>query len=61
VLRRAYDAFWSDRLIWESYGTTMDAFEKELAQIHDVLDFAPENERMKIRGLNAMKVFRFPM
>jgi predicted TIM-barrel fold metal-dependent hydrolase len=61
VLRRAYDAFGPDRLIWESYGTTMDGFEKALAQINDVLDFAPENERMKIRGLNAMKVFRFPM
>lgn len=61
VLRRAYDAFGPDRLIWESYGTTMEEFAKALAQINDVLDFAPENERMKIRGLNAMKVFRFPM
>jgi predicted TIM-barrel fold metal-dependent hydrolase len=61
VLRRAYDAFGPDRLIWESYGTTMGEFEKALAQIDEVLDFAPESDRMKIRGLNAMKVFRFPM
>ena len=61
LLRRAYDAFGPDRLIWESYGETMEEFEKALARINDVLDFAPENERVKIRGLNAMKVFRFPM
>jgi predicted TIM-barrel fold metal-dependent hydrolase len=61
LIRRAYEAFGPDRLIWEYYGATLGEFETVLAQINDALDFAPENERVKIRGLNAMKVFRFPL
>jgi L-fuconolactonase len=61
ILRRVYDAFGPDRIIWGSYGMTMAAFEKTLAQIDEVLDYAPESDRVKIRGLNAMKVYKFPM
>lgn len=60
LIRSAYDAFGPDRLIWEWYGANMEDFKKALAQIDDALDFAPERERVKIRGQNAMKVFRFP-
>ena len=59
MVRRVYDAFGPDRLVWGSYGTTMAAFNKALAQIDDVFDFAPEAERVKIRGGNAMKLFKF--
>ena len=59
MVRRVYDAFGPDRLIWGAYGSTMEAFNKELAQIDDVFDFAPEAERVKIRGGNAMKLFKF--
>jgi len=59
MVRRVYDAFWPDRLVWGSYGSTMQAFDKALAQIDDVFDFAPEAERVKIRGGNAMKLFKF--
>ncbi len=59
MVRRVYDAYGPDRLIWGSYGSTMPAFEKALAQIDDVFDFAPETERVKIRGGNAMKLFKF--
>jgi predicted TIM-barrel fold metal-dependent hydrolase len=58
-VRRVYEAFGPDRLVWGSYGSTMPAFEKALAQIDDVFDFAPEAERAKIRGGNAMKLFKF--
>jgi predicted TIM-barrel fold metal-dependent hydrolase len=61
VVRRVYDAFGPDRLLWESYGSSMPEFDKFVAQVDDAFDFAPEAERAKIRGLNAMKVFRFPM
>ncbi|HWB84933.1 MAG TPA: amidohydrolase family protein [Bryobacteraceae bacterium] len=61
VLRRVYDAYGPDRIIWGGYDTTMAAFEKMLATIDDVLDYAPESDRVKIRGVNAMKVFKFPM
>jgi predicted TIM-barrel fold metal-dependent hydrolase len=59
MVRRVYDAFGPDRLIWGSYGSSMEAFQKALAQIDDVFDFAPETERVKIRGGNAMKLFKF--
>jgi predicted TIM-barrel fold metal-dependent hydrolase len=59
AVRRVYDAFGPERLIWGSYGATMPAFEKALAQLDDIFDFAPEAERMKIRGGNAMKLFKF--
>lgn len=59
MVRRVYDAFGPDRLVWGSYGSNMAAFDKILAQIDDVLDFAPEAERVKIRGGNAMKLFKF--
>jgi hypothetical protein len=39
----------------------MPEFEKILAQIDEVLDYAPEADRAKIRGLNAMKVYGFRM
>lgn len=59
MVRRVYDAFGPDRLVWGSYGSSMPAFEKILAQIDDVFDFAPEADRVKIRGGNAMKLFKF--
>ena len=59
MVRRVYDAFGPDRLIWGSYGSDMQAFNKILGQIDDVFDFAPEAERVKIRGGNAMKLFKF--
>jgi predicted TIM-barrel fold metal-dependent hydrolase len=61
VIRRVYDAFGPDRLVWGSYGTDMAGFQKILAQIDEVFEYAPENERVKIRGLNAMKLFKFRM
>jgi predicted TIM-barrel fold metal-dependent hydrolase len=61
LVRRLYDAYGPDRLIWGSYGSSMKSFESALALIDTVFDYAPEPERVKIRGLNAMKLFRFPM
>jgi predicted TIM-barrel fold metal-dependent hydrolase len=59
MVRRVYDAFGPDRLVWGSYGSSTSAFEKTLAQIDDVFDFVPEHERAKIRGGNAMRLFKF--
>jgi hypothetical protein len=38
---------------------SMPAFEKAIALIDNVFDFAPESDRAKIRGQNAMRVFGF--
>jgi predicted TIM-barrel fold metal-dependent hydrolase len=61
LVRRLYDAYGPDRLIWGSYGSSMTAFEKALALADFIFDYASEADRAKIRGLNAMKLFRFPM
>lgn len=60
LARQVYDAFGPDRLIWEGYGSSMPRFEKTLATIDEMFGFAPEEDRVKIRGLNAMKLFGFP-
>ena len=59
IVRSLYDAFGPDRLVWGSYGTDMASFQKTLAQIDDVFDYAPETERVRIRGNTAMKLFKF--
>lgn len=61
MARRVYDAFGPDRLIWEGYGGNLEAFQKRLASIDEMFAFASEPERVKIRGLNGMKLFGFPL
>jgi predicted TIM-barrel fold metal-dependent hydrolase len=59
LVRRLYNAYGPDRLIWGSFGSNMKAFERALALFDFVFDFPSEEDRIKIRGLNAMKLFRF--
>jgi len=59
MVKRVFDTFGPDRLVWGSFGSNMEAFNRILAQIDDVFDFASETDRMKIRGGNAMKLFKF--
>jgi predicted TIM-barrel fold metal-dependent hydrolase len=60
-VKRLYEAYGADRLIWGSYGGNMASFEKALALAENVFDYASEDDRLKIRGLNAMKLFKFPI
>src|SRR6266516_6819751 len=48
AVRRVYDAYGPDRLIWGSYGSNMTAFEKALALGDFIFDYASEENRMKI-------------
>jgi hypothetical protein len=41
-------------------GVPSPAFERAIVLSEFVFDYATEEERMKIRGLNAMKLYRFP-
>ena len=59
LVRRAFDAFGPDRLMWGGLGNTLDAFDKQVRLFDAMFDFANEADRAKIRGLNAMKLFRF--
>ena len=59
LLRKIYDAYGPDRLVWGSFGSTAAAFDRAVAQCDEVFDFASPAERAKIRGENAIKLFRF--
>jgi predicted TIM-barrel fold metal-dependent hydrolase len=59
VVKRAYQAFGADRIIWGGLGGNMANFEKNVELLDIMFDFAPESERAKIRGLTAKKLFRF--
>ncbi|MBI3680312.1 MAG: amidohydrolase family protein [Acidobacteria bacterium] len=59
LVRRAYDAFGPDRMIWGGIGHSMEAFGKAVELFEEMFSFAPEASRAKIRGLNAVRLFRF--
>lgn len=59
LVRRTYDAFGPERMLWGGLGMNMEAFRQNAAMFAELLDFASESDRAKIRGLNAAKLFRF--
>ena len=59
IVRKVFDAFGADRIIWGGLGMNMPDFEKEATLLDQMFDFASESDRAKIRGLNAKKLFRF--
>jgi L-fuconolactonase len=61
MARRVYDAFGPGRLIWENYGGSLPRFQESLALIDEIFSFASEEDRIKIRGLNAVKLFGFAL
>lgn len=58
-VRKMYDAFGPDRIIWGYFGHDMATFGKEAALLDEMFDYASEEEREKIRGGNALKLFRW--
>jgi predicted TIM-barrel fold metal-dependent hydrolase len=59
LVGRTYEAFGANRVIWGGLGMNMAEFEKQSALFDLMFDSAPESDRAKIRGLNAMKLFHF--
>jgi predicted TIM-barrel fold metal-dependent hydrolase len=59
LVKRVYEAFGADRMIWGGLGTNMTEFAREVKLFDLMFDFAPEAERAKIRGLTAQKLFKF--
>jgi len=59
LVRKAFDAFGAERMIWGGLGMNIVQFEKASALLDRVFDYASESDRAKIRGLNAMKLFGF--
>lgn len=59
LVRRAYDAFGPDRMMWGGLGMNMQQFAQNKALFDEMFDFASEADRAKIRGLTAARTFRF--
>jgi predicted TIM-barrel fold metal-dependent hydrolase len=59
LVRRAFDAFGPDRMIWGSLGNNRDEFDRQARLFDAMFDFASDSDRVKIRGGNAIKLFRW--
>lgn len=59
LVRRTFDAFGPDRMIWGGLGHNMDEFAKAIEVFELMFAFASEKDKAKIRGLTASRLFRF--
>ena len=59
LVRRTFDAFGAERMIWGGLGMDMAAFEKNAAMFDEMFAFLSEADRARIRGLNAARLFHF--
>lgn len=59
LVRRTFDAFGPDRMIWGGIGHNMAEFREAQQTFDFMFDFASEQDRAKIRGLTAAKLFDF--
>jgi predicted TIM-barrel fold metal-dependent hydrolase len=59
LVRRVWDAFGPDRLIWGVLGASASEFERQVQLFDQMFEFAAERDRAKIRGQNALKLYRF--
>jgi predicted TIM-barrel fold metal-dependent hydrolase len=59
LVRRAFDAFGADRMIWGGLGMNAEQFSKQVDLFEFMFDFASEPDKAKIRGLNASRLFHF--
>ncbi len=59
LVRRTFDAFSADRMIWGGLGHNMEEFDKAVEVFEAMFDFAAEEDKAKIRGLNAARLFAF--
>ncbi len=58
-VRRIFMAFGPDRIMWGGLGMSMRDFQQQAAMFEEMFAFASEADRARIRGLNAMRLFRF--
>jgi predicted TIM-barrel fold metal-dependent hydrolase len=57
LAKRLYDTFGPDRMIWGGLGNTLADFRRQSERFEQLLAFAPESDRAKIRGENARRLF----
>jgi L-fuconolactonase len=59
IVRRAFDAFGPSRMIWGGLGMDAGQFDRQARLLDEMFDFATESDRARIRGGNALALFRF--
>jgi L-fuconolactonase len=59
LVKRVYEAFGPDKMIWGELGASQAEFAHELQLFDIMFDFAPEADRQKIRGLTSQKLYSF--
>lgn len=57
LTKRIYGAFGPERMIWGTLGNTVADYRKASARFDELLSFAAETDRAKIRGENALRLF----
>ena len=57
LTRRLYDTFGPERIIWGTLGNTPAEYRKQAARFEELLAFASEADRARIRGGNAQRLF----
>ncbi len=58
-VKRAFDAFGAERILWGGLGQTMEAYRNARSLFDFQFAFASEGDRARIRGGNAKRLFRF--
>ncbi|HXJ39720.1 MAG TPA: amidohydrolase family protein [Bryobacteraceae bacterium] len=59
IVHRIYDAFGPNRMIWGYFGHDLPGFRQEADLLDSMFDYASGDERRKIRGGNALKLFKW--
>ena len=59
LVKRIYEAFGPDRMIWGELGNNMPGFARAIELFETMFDSVPEPDRAKIRGLTAKRLFAF--
>jgi len=57
LTRRIYDTFGPERIIWGTLGNTAVEYAKQVERFEQLLAFASEADRARIRGGNARRLF----
>lgn len=59
LVRRTFDAFGPDRMIWGGLGMNLEDFRRNNQMFAAMFDFASASDRAKIRGITAARLFGF--
>jgi predicted TIM-barrel fold metal-dependent hydrolase len=56
-VKKVYEAYGPDRMMWGYFGHDRGEFDKQVEMLDAMFDYVSEDDREKIRGGNALKLF----